>query len=80
MTAAITSMNEMSGKDFMVHRDAHNSVYMNAGIISAMAFSPFHSGMLALGSYNRTAAIYREDNMELLYLLHGQEGGITHVS
>ncbi|KAG2410095.1 LEC14B protein [Vigna angularis] len=79
VTAAVTSMNEMSGKDFMVQRDAHNSVYMNAGIISAMAFSPFHSGMLALGSYNQTAAIYREDNMELLYLLHGQEGGITHV-
>jgi len=45
-----------------------------------MAFSPFPSGMLALGSYNQTTAIYREDNMELLYFLHGQEGGITHVS
>lgn len=50
------------------------------GIISAIAFSPSHSGMLATGSYSQTTAIYREDNMELLYILHGQEGGITHVS
>ncbi|KAK9104591.1 hypothetical protein Scep_021435 [Stephania cephalantha] len=27
----------------------------------------------------QTTAIYREDNMELLYVLHGQEGGITHI-
>lgn len=52
----------------------------NAGIISAMAFSPSHAGLLALGSYSQTAAIYREDNMELLYVLPGHEGGITHVS
>lgn len=64
----------------LVQTDAYNSVNINAGIISAMAFSPFPSGMLALGSYNQTTAIYREDNMELLYFLHGQEGGITHVS
>ncbi|XWS18304.1 hypothetical protein CRYUN_Cryun32bG0032500 [Craigia yunnanensis] len=31
------------------------------------------------GSYSQTTAICREDNMELLYVLHGQEGGITHV-
>lgn len=45
-----------------------------------MAFSPTHNGMLAIGSYSKTTAIYREDNMELLYVLHGHEGGITHVS
>ena len=45
-----------------------------------MAFSPSNTGMLAVGSYSQTTAIYREDNMELLYVLHGQEGGITHVS
>lgn len=48
--------------------------------MSAVAFCPTHSGMLAIGSYSKTAAIYREDNMELLYVLHGHEGGITHVS
>ena len=36
--------------------------------------------MLATGSYSQTTAIYSEDNMELLYILHGQEGGVTHVS
>lgn len=45
-----------------------------------MAFSPSHTGMVAMGSYSQTTAIYREDNMELLYVLHGQEGGVTHVS
>lgn len=53
---------------------------MFSGIISAIAFSPTHTGMLATGSYNQTTAIYREDNMESLYVLHGQEGGVTHVS
>lgn len=53
---------------------------LGTGIISAMAFSPSHTGMLAMGSYSRTTAIYQEDNMELLYVLHGQEGGVTHVS
>ncbi|KAK9094251.1 hypothetical protein Scep_025720 [Stephania cephalantha] len=48
------------------------------GIISILAFCPAHSGMLATGSYSQTTAIYTEDNMELLYVLHGQEGGITH--
>ncbi|XP_056171825.1 uncharacterized protein LOC115693487 isoform X4 [Syzygium oleosum] len=38
-----------------------------------------HTGMLATGSYSQTTAIYREDNMELLYVLHGQQGGVTHV-
>lgn len=33
-----------------------------------------------MGSYGQTTGIYREDNMELLYVLHGQEGGVTHVS
>ncbi|CAI9262578.1 unnamed protein product [Lactuca saligna] len=32
------------------------------------------------GSYSQTIAIQREDNMELLYVLHGQQGGVTHVS
>lgn len=56
------------------------SFILYTGIISAIAFSPAHTGMLATGSYSQTSAIYREDNMELLYVLHGQEGGITHVS
>lgn len=57
-----------------------SSYYLITGIISAIAFCPTHSGMLATGSYSQTTAIYREDNMELLYVLHGQEGGVTQVS
>ena len=53
---------------------------MCSGIISAIAFCPSHTKMLATGSYSQTTAIYGEDNMELLYILHGQEGGVTHVS
>ncbi|XP_027346965.1 telomerase Cajal body protein 1 isoform X3 [Abrus precatorius] len=66
------------GRDFELYSTVKDKKEGQTGIISAMAFSPFHSGMLALGSYNQTTAIYREDNMELLYVLHGQEGGITH--
>lgn len=49
-------------------------------MLSTLAFSPTNSGMLAVGSYGQSTGIYREDNMELLYVLHGQEGGVTHVS
>jgi hypothetical protein len=34
---------------------------------------------LAAGSYNRTTALYSENNCELLFVLHGQEGGVTQV-
>lgn len=57
-----------------------NLFFMCLGIISSIAFSPTDSGMLAAGSYSQTTGIYREDNMELLYVLHGQEGGVTQVS
>lgn len=67
------------GRDFKQHSTLQGSKEGQSGIISAIAFSPTHSGMLATGSYDQTTAIYREDNMELLYVLHGQEGGVTHV-
>ncbi|KAL4012181.1 hypothetical protein IC575_029274 [Cucumis melo] len=67
------------GRDFGQHSTLQGNKEGQTGIISAIAFSPTHSGMLALGSYSQTTGIYREDNMELLYVLHGQEGGITHV-
>ncbi|KAI4296625.1 hypothetical protein L6164_036571 [Bauhinia variegata] len=67
------------GRDFHLHSTVKDNKEGQTGIISAMAFSPSHTGMLALSSYNQSTAIYREDNMELLYVLHGQEGGITHV-
>ncbi|XP_019055792.1 PREDICTED: telomerase Cajal body protein 1 isoform X3 [Nelumbo nucifera] len=55
------------------------STPLELSIISAIAFCPAHTGMFATGSYSQTTAIYSEDNMELLYILHGQEGGVTHV-
>lgn len=67
------------GRDFKKYSTIQGNKEGQAGIISAIAFSPTHTGMLATGSYSQTSAIYREDNMELLYVLHGQEGGITHL-
>ncbi|KAG8098079.1 hypothetical protein GUJ93_ZPchr0013g36467 [Zizania palustris] len=48
------------------------------GIISSISVSP-HNGMLAVGSYSQTTAVYAESNMEPLYVLHGQLGGVTQV-
>ncbi|XP_057790293.1 uncharacterized protein LOC131007150 [Salvia miltiorrhiza] len=67
------------GRDFEQHSTVLGNKEGQSGIISSIAFSPTSSGMLAVGSYNQTTAIYREDNMELLYVLHGQEGGVTQV-
>lgn len=67
------------GRDFVQYSTLQGNKEGQTGIISAIAFCPTHTGMLATGSYSQTTAIYREDNMELLYVLHGQEGGITHV-
>ncbi|XP_062161405.1 uncharacterized protein LOC133868510 [Alnus glutinosa] len=67
------------GRDFEQHSTLQGNKEGLAGIISALAFCPTHTGLLAMGSYSQTTAIYREDNMELLYVLHGHEGGVTHV-
>ncbi|KAI8567533.1 hypothetical protein RHMOL_Rhmol02G0129900 [Rhododendron molle] len=67
------------GRDFKQHSTVQGNKEGQPGIISAIAFSPSHTKMLATGSYCQTTAIYSEDNMELLYILHGQEGGVTHV-
>ncbi|KAI5656964.1 hypothetical protein M9H77_25757 [Catharanthus roseus] len=67
------------GRDFKQHSTLQGNKEGQSGIISSIAFSPSYSGMLATGSYDQTTAIYREDNLELLYVLHGQEGGVTHV-
>ncbi|KAM3311117.1 hypothetical protein ACQJBY_031661 [Aegilops geniculata] len=48
------------------------------GIVSSISFSP-QNGMLAVGSYSQTTAVYAEGNMEPLYVLHGQLGGVTQV-
>ncbi|XP_020242018.1 telomerase Cajal body protein 1 [Asparagus officinalis] len=50
-----------------------------SGLVSSISFSPTHSGLLAIGSYSNMTAVYAEVNMELLYVLHGQVGGVTQV-
>nr|GEW97432.1 hypothetical protein [Tanacetum cinerariifolium] len=67
------------GRDFEQRSTIQGNKEGQSGIISSIAFSPSHTGMLATGSYSQTTAIHREDNMELLYVLHGQEGGVTQV-
>ncbi|PIA54997.1 hypothetical protein AQUCO_00800019v1 [Aquilegia coerulea] len=67
------------GRDFEQYSTLQGNKEGQPGIISAIAFCPSHTGMFATGSYSQTTAIYSENNMELLYLLHGQEGGVTHV-
>ncbi|KAI4312109.1 hypothetical protein MLD38_036961 [Melastoma candidum] len=67
------------GREFEQYSTLKGKNEGQAGIISAIAFSPAHTGLLATGSYSQTTAIYTEDNMELLYVLHGQQGGVTHV-
>ncbi|XP_065876960.1 uncharacterized protein [Euphorbia lathyris] len=67
------------GRDFAQHATAQGNKEGQTGIISSIAFCPTQSGLLATGSYSQTTAVFREDNMELLYVLHGQEGGVTHV-
>ncbi|KAI7756400.1 hypothetical protein M8C21_011640 [Ambrosia artemisiifolia] len=67
------------GRDFEQRSTIQGNKEGQSGIISSIAFSPSHTGMLATGSYSQTTAIYREDNMEQLYVLHGQEGGVTHI-
>ncbi|KAI4963058.1 hypothetical protein ZWY2020_019790, partial [Hordeum vulgare] len=47
-------------------------------IVSSISFSP-QNGMLAVGSYSHTTVVYAEGNMEPLYVLHGQLGGVTQV-
>ncbi|KAI4312108.1 hypothetical protein MLD38_036960 [Melastoma candidum] len=66
------------GREFEQYSTLKGKNEGQAGIILAIAFSPAHTGLLATGSYSQTTAIYTEDNMELLYVLHGQQGGVTH--
>ncbi|CAN6457758.1 unnamed protein product [Victoria cruziana] len=66
------------GRDFEHYPTLSGNKDGLPGIISCISFSPYN-GMLAAGSYSQTTALYAEDTMELLYLLHGQLGGVTQV-
>jgi len=67
------------GREFSQYSTLTNTKDGQTGIISCLAFSPNSEGLLAAGSYNRTTALYSEHNAELLFVLHGQEGGVTQV-
>jgi WD40 repeat protein len=67
------------GKEFSQYSTLTKTKDGQTGIISCLAFSPGTEGLLAAGSYNRTTALYSENNCELLFVLHGQEGGVTQV-
>ncbi|KAH8968590.1 hypothetical protein BDL97_03G134500 [Sphagnum fallax] len=67
------------GKEFSQYSTLTKTKDGQTGIISCLAFSPGSEGLLAAGSYNRTTALYSENNCELLFVLHGQEGGVTQV-
>ncbi|XP_078437371.1 transducin/WD40 repeat-like superfamily protein isoform X1 [Wolffia australiana] len=66
------------GRDFELHSTLKGNEGLS-GIVSSIGFSPSHNGLLAFGSFNQTTAVYAEGNMELLFVLHGQEGGVTQV-
>ena len=53
---------------------------LSAGIVSCMAFNPDKSGLMAAGSYSGQAGLYDSKSLELLFLLHGQKGGLTQVN
>ncbi|XP_023209899.1 telomerase Cajal body protein 1-like [Centruroides sculpturatus] len=50
-----------------------------AGIISCFAFSSSSNHLFAAGSYCRTIGIYSAQELDLLFLLSGQMGGVTHL-
>ncbi|XP_044951003.1 uncharacterized protein LOC123401294 [Hordeum vulgare subsp. vulgare] len=57
---------------------AHAAPHQGGGIVTSISFSP-QNGMLAVGSYSQTTAVYAEGSMEPLYVLHGELGGVTQV-
>ncbi|CAM6118527.1 unnamed protein product [Calypogeia fissa] len=67
------------GREFSQHSTLTDAKDGQAGIISCLAFNPSNEGLLAAGSYNRTTALYSEDTLEMLFVLHGQQGGVTQV-
>ncbi|MCO5573848.1 hypothetical protein L7F22_027623 [Adiantum nelumboides] len=67
------------GRDFKQQSTVTSTRDGQTGIISCLAFNPCNTGVLAAGSYDRTTGVYAEDNVELLFVLHGQEGGVTQV-
>ncbi|CAF0876145.1 unnamed protein product [Adineta ricciae] len=58
--------------------DRTNDIHQS-GIISCLSFNSQIPGMYAAGSYAKTIGIYGDMNGELIAVLHGHTGGITHI-
>ena len=50
-----------------------------SGIISSIAFNPVMPEVFALASYSKDMAVYLDPRAQLLCVLEGQKGGITHI-
>lgn len=66
------------GRDF-IEKLTNENKEGQAGIISCFAFTPSNNHLFAVGSYCRTVGIYSVQEMDLLFLLSGQLGGVTHM-
>ncbi|CAA6658415.1 unnamed protein product [Spirodela intermedia] len=63
------------GRDF----EQHSTLKGNEGHCILNRLLSCTQWPASIGSYSQTTAVYAEDNMELLFVLHGQEGGVTQV-
>ncbi|ELU01042.1 hypothetical protein CAPTEDRAFT_167179 [Capitella teleta] len=50
------------------------------GMISCISVNPSDQSLYAAGSYNRSIAVYSEPRGEMICLLQGQTGGVTHLA
>eukprot|EP00242_Pyramimonas_sp_CCMP2087_P004178 CAMPEP_0198217554 /NCGR_PEP_ID=MMETSP1445-20131203/64622_1 /TAXON_ID=36898 /ORGANISM="Pyramimonas sp., Strain CCMP2087" /LENGTH=371 /DNA_ID=CAMNT_0043894293 /DNA_START=240 /DNA_END=1351 /DNA_ORIENTATION=+ len=50
-----------------------------SGILSCISHNPDRQGMMAVGSYHRTVGVYMASTLELMFVLHGHQGGVTQV-
>ncbi|XP_078170957.1 transducin/WD40 repeat-like superfamily protein [Carex rostrata] len=69
------------GREYAEYSLSKDEDGASAGLVSSICFAPAQaqSSMFALGSYNQTTTVYEENSMEPLYILHGQQGGVTQV-
>ncbi|KAL3696347.1 hypothetical protein R1sor_010423 [Riccia sorocarpa] len=67
------------GREFTQHSTLTSAKDGQTGIISCLAVRSDDGGLLAAGSFNRTAALYDGKSLEQLFVLHGQQGGLTQV-
>ncbi|XP_019616447.1 PREDICTED: telomerase Cajal body protein 1-like [Branchiostoma belcheri] len=60
-------------------RKTHVNKTGQGGIISCIDVSPENSDIYACGSYSKSVGVYTEPKGKLLFLLQGQQGGVTQV-